>query len=213
MSSDAKTQANRDNSKLSTGPKTEEGKARSSQNSRTHGLNSATLFIPEERQPEFQSLVAALLEEVLPVGELQSLFFEQLVHASWQQQIARTMLVHAQMTLDQKGIALAHRYIGQYERSFARALKEIKTLQTDLALRTIEQNQPIADLPATVDIKVVTREATQIARSAERTQREAVRHGILMQIGYAYFGVEAPSGEPPVPEHDSPLPDANLHAA
>jgi hypothetical protein len=187
---------NRANAQFSTGPRTEEGKQKSSQNSRTHGLSSGQLFIPDGAQEEFQSLTNALFADVKPVGEIQLQFFEQLVHASWNTQIARRLLADALANFDERKINLANRYLGQYERSFAKALKELKALQTDMALRTIEQNEPIADLPVTCEIKVIVRE---IARMTERTQRPTA----LTQIGNAFRGVTATPTE-----ENQPMPTA-----
>jgi hypothetical protein len=197
---------NRQNAQASTGPKTEEGKAASSQNARTHGLNSAKLFIPEDAADEFLSLNKALFAEIRPVGELQMQFFEQLLHASWNTNIARRLLADAFEQLDEKKIASANRYVAQYERSFARALKEIKTLQTDLALRAIEENEPIADLPLTCQIQVLGNEATKIARlvplttgATERSQRATHRWYTLARIGDSFR---------PQTAETTPMPDA-----
>ena len=53
MASQAQITANRENAKKSTGPKTAEGKSRSSQNALKHGYNSAELVIPEDLREEF----------------------------------------------------------------------------------------------------------------------------------------------------------------
>ena len=45
MFSEARQTANAANARLSTGPRTNEGKASSSQNARTHGLTAAQLVI------------------------------------------------------------------------------------------------------------------------------------------------------------------------
>ncbi len=55
--SEAKLEANRRNAKLSSGPRTPEGKRRSSQNAVTHGLRAETLVLLDEdpqvaRRPE-----------------------------------------------------------------------------------------------------------------------------------------------------------------
>jgi hypothetical protein len=184
--SDARIEANRQNAQHSTGPQTEAGKAASSQNARRHGLNSATLFIPADCQEEFLGLHQSLFAEIRPVGELQAQFFEQLVHASWNINIARRLLAAALAQMDDRKIANANRYVNQYERSFARALKEIKALQTDLALRAVDENEPIADLPFTCEIKAITREATKIAHLTERTQRPAARYAVLTHIGASF---------------------------
>src|ERR1017187_1009875 len=48
MSTEPKTNANRDNSKKSSGPRTAEGKARSSRNSTVHGLTGKSPILPGE---------------------------------------------------------------------------------------------------------------------------------------------------------------------
>jgi hypothetical protein len=50
----------------STGPRTPEGKARSSQNARTHGCTSRTLILPGERQEDYDRLVADWLHDYAP---------------------------------------------------------------------------------------------------------------------------------------------------
>ena len=50
----------------STGPRTPEGKARSSQNARTHGCTSRTLILPGERQEDYDLLVADWLHDYAP---------------------------------------------------------------------------------------------------------------------------------------------------
>jgi hypothetical protein len=165
---------NRANAQHSTGPKTDAGKAQSSQNARTHGLNSVRLHVPPERQAEFGQLYQALADEIRPVGELQLQFFEQAVHASWNTNIARDLLAEALAARDDKRIANANRYVAQYERSFARALAELRKLQTDLAIRTLPENEPILALPLTCEIKRIGNEATKLARQAalQATRRE-----------------------------------------
>lgn len=187
---------NRANAQNSTGPQTDEGKKKSSQNARTHGLSAGHLFIPDGAQDEFASLSRSLFADVCPVGEIQMQFFEQLLHASWNTQIARRLLADALAHFDEHKIALANRYVGQYERSFARALKEIKTLQTDLALRLIEQNEPISGLPVTCDVKTIAAAVASITRSPERTQSARDRWDALVRIGTAFsLAVAVPTAE------------------
>ena len=186
MSSDRKIEANRENAQHSTGPQTEEGKAKSSQNARRHGLSSATIFVPPARQDEFQSLFAAYYEEVRPFGEIQTSYFEQLVHAAWNLDIARQLLVIALTEMDDKKISNANRYIAQYERTFSRAHQALKNEQTDLALRAIPENEPIAGLPMACRVQVIANEAARVAALQERTQRPARRAAILASIGEAF---------------------------
>ena len=53
MTSEARQTANAANALLSTGPRTNEGKARSSQNARQHGLTAAQVVIAAEDRDEF----------------------------------------------------------------------------------------------------------------------------------------------------------------
>ena len=203
MSSERKIEANRENAQHSTGPQTEEGKANSSQNARRHGLSSATIFIPPARAAEFQSMYAAYYDEIKPIGEIQTSYFEQLTHAAWNLDIARQLLVIALTEMDDKKISNANRYIAQYERSFARAHQAIKAEQTDMALRAIPENEPIAALPFTCRIKVIAHEAARVAAQTERTHRPAHRAAILQSIGEAFRPV--PGATESSPRENEPM--------
>ncbi len=67
----------------STGPRTAEGKARSSKNAMRHGLLSESLVVGEERQEEFDTLAEGLMRELGPVGELERVLAERVVSAVW----------------------------------------------------------------------------------------------------------------------------------
>ena len=83
MSSAARLAANAANAQHSTGPRTPEGKARSSQNATRHGLTSTRLIIQDDEREEFEELESSLREEVRPEGALEHDVFTQLIHASW----------------------------------------------------------------------------------------------------------------------------------
>ena len=71
--SSARAEASRRNGAKSRGPKTPEGKARSSQNALKHGLRGQKhMLLPGESAAEYQRLEAALLEELAPEGALQA---------------------------------------------------------------------------------------------------------------------------------------------
>ena len=192
MSSDRKIEANRANAQSSTGPQTDEGKAASSQNARKHGLSAASIFIPPGREDEFKSLYTHFFDEIRPVGPLQAEYFEQLIHARWNLGLAREFHARALAEMDEKKIASAARYLGQFERAFAKAHKALKDEQTDLALRAIPENEPIADLPLTCRVQVIAHEATKLAQRRPPAERAGHRAAILHGIGHAF--------RPPVPE-------------
>jgi hypothetical protein len=156
-------QSNRANAQLSTGPRTEEGKARSSQNALKHGLTSQQLVIsPEERQA-FDDLQARHYAEIEPRGALQQTFFDQLVFAAWN--LRRIQILQAGIDpLDPLFDRLA-RHNTRFERSFQRALKELKALQTEAALhhllpREVRHRTPFL-AAALVIAKVISKRSQQ----------------------------------------------------
>jgi hypothetical protein len=165
MASPAQILANRNNAQFATGPRTAEGKAHSASNSRKHGLTSREIVLQEGDQPEFDQMVESLAAELTLASELENLTFANLVHAAWTLRRCRRAEAALAATADpftdddaarrQQAI---QRYAGQAERSYYRALKELKALHTSRALHQIlaaqendaQQNEPIptlADVP------------------------------------------------------------------
>jgi hypothetical protein len=76
-------EANRRNARRSTGPKTPEGRAASSQNALKHGLYSTTVLLPGEDQTEFQALLDSFLAEHTPATPTESTLVQQMAAAVW----------------------------------------------------------------------------------------------------------------------------------
>ena len=199
MSTNAQIEANRQNAQHSTGPKTKQGKTQSAQNARKHGLSGLTLFVQEDRRAEFTELYDLYYNEIRPCTEIQLEYFERLVHAKWNATLAREHHVQATLEADEKKLSSSVRYLAHWERTYDKALKAIREDQTDLALRAIPQNEPIATLPLTCQVRKITAEATRIANSQERTHRPAARHAILTAIAQAFHP------DPPPQQHDEPI--------
>ncbi len=66
MASQAQLEANQRNAQFSTGPASEEAKARSSQKACKHGFNSAELFLPDELREEFEDMRDSLRTALNP---------------------------------------------------------------------------------------------------------------------------------------------------
>jgi len=145
MTSEARQTANAANARLSTGPRTAEGKARSAQNACKHGLTAAQLIIGAEDREEFDEFLAQLQTDICPQGAIQQILFDQLVASAWNLRRIRRMetelTASAESYLDilddpaltAKLDRLA-RHETRIERSFHRSLRELKSLQTDAAL-------------------------------------------------------------------------------
>jgi hypothetical protein len=66
-----------------TGPRTPEGKARSSRNALKHGLTSNEALIPEEDPAEFEASRQEFLAELRPAGATEETLAEVMVMANW----------------------------------------------------------------------------------------------------------------------------------
>jgi len=73
MTSLAKIDSNKRNALMSTGPRSREGKEKSRFNAVSHGLTATTPVLPHESREDYDELVAALRDELLPVGVLEEL--------------------------------------------------------------------------------------------------------------------------------------------
>ncbi|MCC6586780.1 MAG: hypothetical protein IT168_08825 [Bryobacterales bacterium] len=162
---------------LSTGPRTEEGKAKSSQNARKHGL--AAESIPADLQPVFNDLRNELRSQCLPEGPLEEVFFDKLVTARWN--MLRSLDLENELyDLSDGKDPLCHpatvklaelysRYYIRFEGSFNRAYKQLKDSQTNRICQLIEAN-PEAPRPA-----LILPDAIKIQRFAKRTPQPGAK--------------------------------------
>ncbi len=83
MLSEKQIAANRANAQLSTGPKTEEGKRRSSLNARRHNLTGqVTAMTPEDRAAH-DAFAAGILKSLAPEGELELALAQSIATGFW----------------------------------------------------------------------------------------------------------------------------------
>ena len=129
MSSELKIEANRANAQASTGPRTEPGKARSSQNARKHGLTAQQLAIKPEDREAFDEMLAGFLHEINPSGQIEQTLFDELVAAAWN--LRRIRILESELDLLDPQCDRLARHKTRNERTFHRALKELKALQTN----------------------------------------------------------------------------------
>src|SRR5258706_10158176 len=139
--------ANAADAQHSTGPRTPEGQARSSQNARTHGLTARDLVIAPNERGEFEELRRDYQASVQPQDGIQQSLFEELVGAAWNLRRIRRMEVRAcsDMTLTasqlDKDLDRLVRYKTCIERTFHRSLKELKALQNNAVIQaTLPEN-------------------------------------------------------------------------
>jgi hypothetical protein len=125
-----------------TGPKTPEGKANSSQNARKHGLRSRKLLIGDERQEDFDGLVAGWRAEYEPEGQAGESLSERVILGDWFLRRAEDAVMELETelretpalerTADQEAkLQLYLRYKTTAERSFYRAFYALRGLRKD----------------------------------------------------------------------------------
>jgi hypothetical protein len=83
MASVAQVLANRSNAQKSTGPRTTEGKAIVAQNAVKHGLLTQRVVVKGEDPQEFALFREQMLEDLEPVGSVETILAERVVNLGW----------------------------------------------------------------------------------------------------------------------------------
>ena len=83
MATKAQMNANRNNAKKSTGPRTNEGKQRSGQNALKHGLLARDAVLPDEDPADFDRQLCDLEDTIEPKNALEFELVRQIVDAQW----------------------------------------------------------------------------------------------------------------------------------
>src|SRR5581483_5437150 len=158
MSSTAQIFANRQNSQSSTGPRTEAGKAASSQNAVKHGATAQTVVLAWEDRREFESLRNSHLNRFRPIDHVEFMLVEEIVSAEWRMRrmelliayhVDRAAYVHPSTVpmaalsdvMLSPEVAKLQRYENTFRRAFEGAWKKLETLQKQRKAAD-KQNQP-----------------------------------------------------------------------
>jgi hypothetical protein len=135
------------------GPKTPEGKQRSSQNSTRHGLRAKKIrLLPGEEQSDYDEMVAGWHKQWQPDDYQEHKFVETLIHNDWMHRRAERWLMETEASIfEQSGLdpmkwtaeqerklQLVQRYKTGAERAFYRAWSVLQGLRKDV-LRTEEK--------------------------------------------------------------------------
>jgi hypothetical protein len=161
MATEKQIQANRRNALRSTGPKTPEGKAAVRLNALRHGLRARGILLPGENPEERDRLFADLENEWRPKNRTEQLLVEQMAVAQWK--LARLEVgersIYMQDMDAERQLALLDRFSVQrarLERSFSRAMRELRNLQETRAVRDLQ-------MPEAADLSVAAESAPQVA--------------------------------------------------
>lgn len=145
MASERQIAANRKNALLSTGPKSEEGKAVVGRNAVQHGILTKQVYTDDDTREEFSKFQTSFYLEFCPQSNLEAFLLERVITCAWWLNLV--MKVEAEMFRGDavwgvpkriKGAFEGHAYnymsvISRYEnaieRSFYKALAEFKQAQ------------------------------------------------------------------------------------
>jgi len=145
MSSERRIRASRENGARSCGPKTPEGKRRSSLSSLRHGILAQTIVLEEEDGDAFSKLLRSFETEFVPQTPNEAAMIENLAVARWRlmrvwaiekqgltlemkkqdpavDPVSRATLAFRSLSDDSRALDTLHRYETRYDRQYSRAL-------------------------------------------------------------------------------------------
>jgi hypothetical protein len=131
----------------STGPRTDAGKATSSQNARKHDLCSKTLRLSAEEWAEYNEMRARYGRDLQPADDVEETLVDEICFNYWRLQQARgaEFTAIAEHPTDPRIISLYIRYRTGYERCFYKALDQIQKNQRDRRKQASSQRpEPLA---------------------------------------------------------------------
>jgi len=179
MSSEKQIDANRRNALKSTGPKSEEGKAKSSMNAVRHGLTAGQTVLPHENEDDYEKLREGMLDSYAPEDPAEHALVEELANAYWRLMRLHRVETHYWDNLGgsynraDEGIAEAllqtpdrqtrnfFRYYAQVERSYYKALAAANQIK-----RERRDRKPLKAIAATARNGFVSQNALEAEPAA-----------------------------------------------
>ena len=173
MATEAQINANRQNAQHSTGPRTEEGKARSSMNHLSHGLRARHVVLDYEDRAEFDKMCARLEREWQPATLSEEMMLEQIVTAEWNLACFQAAANQVQMDMpseDQpKCLDRLDLYRRRFENSLMRAHIMLLKLRKERNAPPVEVTNPVQPQEAQASkASPMASEASQKASEASK---------------------------------------------
>jgi hypothetical protein len=146
MATDKQIEANRLNAQKCTGPTTEEGKLRASQNALKTGIYAKAEVLITENHEAYDQLIAAFFEQFAPATPQEACLVDALIRYEWlsrRYMAADTAAWNQWLSHDkdkEPGVAFlrysgelsrAGRYFTSARKGFSQTLKELKALQAE----------------------------------------------------------------------------------
>ena len=135
MSTPSRAEINLANSQHSTGPKSAEGKQRSSQNALRHGLTAQTVVLPTEDPGAYQLHGQSFTTELAPKGSIETHLAQSLADISWR--LNRVAAIESKLLEEAaspealaKILASMSMHSTRLSRQFERTASQLRDLQT-----------------------------------------------------------------------------------
>ena len=158
MTSPSQIAANQQNAQSSTGPRTPEGKAASSQNAIKYGLTSRQVLLPFEDPEEFAELRATFVDQLRPANPAERLIVEDITVAKWhmirtdaaqktyiQNELEKNPpedpMVAASYYMLDDSIRKFRKYHAAYNREYESAWKKLAAMQKERREREQQQQE------------------------------------------------------------------------
>lgn len=160
----AKQRANRANAQKSTGPRTPEGKARSSRNGTTHGIFCRDLVLPGEDLRLFRIIREGFIDRIRPQDFLELALVDRIAQAQWR--------------LNRCQAAESQEHTHQVTRTRERAERGIRRIKRR---HGIETRQDLLDDPQPGDERVLA-ELDELEQLARRECKIARYRGVTLHL-------------------------------
>lgn len=180
MTSERRKNASRANGTRSKGPKTAEGKAKSSLNAVRHGMLAETILLENEEPRVFKELYYAFMDRLQPADEVERGFIEEMVAFHWRMrrgwltetelwnrslehqpdgpahhpELGRISLAFSELARSPE-MALLNRYESRLHRMLQRSLKSLQSLR--------ETKPPLQPSPQAAAVLPATRPSDAVA--------------------------------------------------
>jgi hypothetical protein len=193
MSTAAQIAANRANAQRSTGPRTDEGKAKTRVNALRHGLCGCVPLMHDETEADLVGLLGMLREEHQPADATEEILVYKMAEHFWYAKRASYFISEKMNSFDNyddyhdkvgRDLSLMIRYHSTADRGYYKALTELRKLQQERRLQEIGSVPQTAEPAAeTVPEKAApvrppdpksTESAAPAVSSAPKTASEAV---------------------------------------
>jgi len=135
---------NRANSAHSTGPRTESGKQRSSQNALSHGLTARTAVLPSEDPEAYQRHIKQFLDEYAPSNSTETQLVHEIANTAWR--LNRIPFLEAELLSQDPNpqsliplLATLGLHGSRLSRQFQKAVEQLRDIQEER--RRMERRQ------------------------------------------------------------------------